>query len=90
MQTFVVERYVPGAGPDRLAAIAERLSAASLGPSVLYRGSIVVAADEACLCLFDADGPDAVRSANEALDLPISRIVLVSCFPPEDALVTGF
>lgn len=78
METFVVERYLPGWDGSHLTRLVDRLAVADFGPGVHYRGTIVVAGDEACLCLFDADTAEAVRSANLALGLPVSRVVAAS------------
>jgi hypothetical protein len=78
MDTFIVERYLPGSSREDLAAIAERLARTDFEPGVHYRGSIIVPGDEACLCVFAADDADRLRAANVALGLPVARIVVAA------------
>ena len=82
METFAVERYLPGSDQPHLVAIAEQLATSDLPAGVHYRGSIIVVGDEACICLFDAESADHVRAANAALGLPVARVVPAAVVQP--------
>jgi hypothetical protein len=87
--TFLVERYIPGAGSAQPAGIAEAAQAAqaaeaaeaaagrtpdSPGP-VRYLAVTLVPGDELCYCLFEAPSVDAVRRAHELAQISCERIV---------------
>lgn len=78
MTAFLVERYLAGWSADAMADLVDRLGVASAQfhhRHVHYCGSIVLPADETCLCLFE--GPDAhtVEAANVAAGFPVDRVV---------------
>ena len=71
MQTYIVERYVPGGGGVGLKPVlgkdhlmAELMSTA--GSAVQYRGAIYMPADEVCFSLFEGASIEAVREASAA------------------------
>jgi hypothetical protein len=93
IESFIVERYLPGASPEQLHDIVERLARERFDPPTRYRGSIVIPGDESCLCLFDAVDADTVRQVNDALRLPVARVTPVElslgAVPPERHVVPG-
>ena len=92
MQTglYLVERYLPGASGDDIAAAAERVAAASErmtaeGISVRYLGTTFIPADETCFCEFEAPTQETVEWANERANVPFARIVLAARFSTRQA-----
>lgn len=91
MPTFLVERYVPGAGQAQLTEITDAAKAAAraapAGAGVVrYLASTLVPADELCYCLFEAPSIEAVRLMTEAGQLRNERIVPawhVTAGPPD-------
>ena len=88
MQTglYLVERYLPGAIDDDVAAAAERVAAASErmtaeGIPVRYLGTTFIAADETCFCEFEARTRETVEWANERANVPFARILPAARFP---------
>lgn len=80
LETFLVERYLPGrsladfvGSLGRLKSESDRLAAA--GTPVRYLGTLVMAGDESCLCRFEARSPEAVIQANQAAEAPFARVV---------------
>jgi hypothetical protein len=83
---YLVERYLPGATGDDIAAAAERVAAASErmtaeGISVRYVGTTFIPADETCFCEFEAPTRETVELANERANVPFARILLATRFP---------
>ena len=79
MNSYLVERYLPGlaeadirAGLMRAQAACAELSAA--GTSIHYVGSIFLPLEEACFCRFDSDRPEAVVEVNQRAQLAFARI----------------
>jgi hypothetical protein len=78
--TFLVERYVPGAGQAQLTEIttaakaAARAAPAAAGV-VRYLAFTLVPGDELCYILFEAPSIEAVRLMTEASQLRNERIV---------------
>jgi hypothetical protein len=77
---YLVERYLPGATEDDVAAAAARVRAAvahmaAEGISVRYRGAMFVPADETCFCEFEAPSKQVVEWANERANAPLARIL---------------
>jgi hypothetical protein len=92
MQTglYLVERYVPGATGDDIAAAAHRVAAASErmtaeGIAVRYLGTTFIPADETCFCEFEARSREQVVWANERANVPFARIVPATHLPPSRA-----
>jgi hypothetical protein len=79
MVSYLVERYVPSAQLDDLAAAVERTAHLSLqaartdGPR--YLSSTFLVSEETCLCRFEAADPEAVAELNRQADFPFDRIV---------------
>lgn len=79
MNSYLVERYLPGlaeadirAGLTRAQAACAELSAA--GSRIRYVGSIFLPLEEACFCRFDSDRPEAVVEVNQRAQLAYARI----------------
>lgn len=77
---YVVERYLPGIGPDELRANAERLAAAAAelatgGKDIHYLGSTFVPGEESCFCRFEASSERLVDEACRQADFPYARIL---------------
>ena len=77
---YLVERYVPGATQDDLAAAAARVAAAAAelsadGICVRYLGSSFVPGEETCFCEFEAASSEAVEWANERAGLAFAQIL---------------
>ena len=80
MNTYVVERHLPGvSGSDlRAAAVRARDAAEQLtreGAPVRYLRSTYRPDDGTCHCLFEADSIETVRQSNELAAIPYERIV---------------
>lgn len=85
-RVVLVERYLSGVTPQRLArlAIDTRATVAALtaeGAGVAYLGSIAISQEETCFCLFAADSPAVIEQVNRRIVIPYVRVV--------DALTTG-
>jgi uncharacterized protein DUF4242 len=79
MNSYLVERYLPGvseaevrAGVSRVRAACAELSAE--GSAVRYAGSTFLPLEEACFCRFDSDRSETVAEANERAQFPFARI----------------
>jgi Protein of unknown function (DUF4242) len=77
---YFVERYMPGVpGPEieralvPLGPVTEQMRFE--GTVVTWRGSIIVAQDEACFCRFDAPSDAAVAEANRRARIAFDRIL---------------
>jgi hypothetical protein len=57
----------------RAACEAQRVS--STGPNVTYVGSMLFAADELVLCLFESSSPAVVKDINERAGIPCERVM---------------
>ena len=75
MPIFLVERYVD---PAKTGEIDERLRAVPSDSGVVWLGSIVLEAEDSCLCLFRAESAADVVAANEVAAVAFERIVDVS------------
>ncbi len=71
MPVFVVERYL---GSRQVAGLTDRLRRATDGSAVTWLGSIVLPADDACLCLFDAASEADVVAVNDRAGADIDRV----------------
>jgi Nickel responsive protein SCO4226-like len=77
---YLVERYLPGASGDDVAAAAARVQAAAEqltaeGVSIRYLGGTFIPADETFFCEFEAPSEDVVEWANERANVPYARIL---------------
>jgi hypothetical protein len=86
LETFLVERYLPGPALEqllgslgRLKVESERLAAS--GTPVRYLGSLVLAEEETCLCQFEACSREAVEQANRSAHAPYARVVAGKWIP---------
>lgn len=78
MRTFIVERYLAGWSPGEVSDLVDRVADqadAFRARGVRHLRSIVLAADETCLCLFEGADAETVRLANESSALPVHRVV---------------
>jgi hypothetical protein len=80
METWLVERYLPGATEEQVDVAASRLAEASdalaaKGRALRYRGTTFVAAEEYCVSRFDGGSIDDVRRVCEAAGISYARIV---------------
>ncbi|MEX0280359.1 MAG: DUF4242 domain-containing protein [Arenibacterium sp.] len=80
MSVFMVERDLAGISMDDLAgaqqaAIATAAKMRDAGSNISYVRSTFAPDDGRCMCLFDAETADQVKSLNETAGLPFSKIV---------------
>ena len=80
MTVYMVERSLPGIAMSDLAAaqkaaIATSQQSSAEGTPVRYIRSTFVPESGRCMCLFEAEGADAVRRVNETARIPFDRIV---------------
>ena len=78
MGVFIVERFLVDWSADDVDALLHRLDdvGAQLAEhGVRHLGSIVIAADEACLSLFEGPDAGAVLVANRECSLPTGRVL---------------
>jgi uncharacterized protein DUF4242 len=60
------------------------------GRQIRYVQRIYAPAEQRCLCLFEAAGPDLVRSVNDIAQFPLARVLAVlSCVPEETGSALG-
>ncbi len=89
MNSYLVERYLPGLaevevrrGLQRAQAACEELTAA--GTAIRYVGSMFLPLEEACFCRFDSEHADAVAEVNERAQVPFARITVGVAISPAD------
>jgi len=80
MDTYMVERYLPGMSEQKLRAAIGRVQAAAAqlqaeGIAVRYLGSTFTPQDQCCFCLFAAPSRATVLEANQRAGFPLARIV---------------
>ena len=76
--TYLVERFLVGWSQDEVALLVQRLDAEAsrfAEHGVRHVESIVIAADETCLCLFEAPDEASVLTANRSCELPVGRVL---------------
>ena len=83
LRLFLVEHNLRGLPPAQQAsahrALAEAVRReASHGRRIRYVQRIFVPADGRCLCLFEAENPDAVRAVNDIAQFPLTAILAVT------------
>lgn len=76
---FLVERYLPPAAADSLAASVARVALlcadmSHSGLGVQYLHSAYLPTEDTCFCLFRAPDSDAVRAINREADFALDRI----------------
>lgn len=89
MNSYLVERYLPGLSETEVRTALERVQAAcdelsAAGTAIRYLGSILLPVEEACFCRFDSDHPQTVAEANERAHLSFARITAGLAIAPGD------
>jgi hypothetical protein len=87
MNTFLVERYLPGASAREVLDIAARIEAEiermnAEGVSVRYLGSTFIPSEESCFCRFEGPSPEAVARLNQRAAIPFARIMATLVIEP--------
>ena len=87
LRLFLVEHDLHGLSPGQLASAHRMLEEAvrrelERGSRIRYLQRIVAPQEGRCLCLFEAAGPEAVRSVNDIAQFPLARIVAVTSEVP--------
>ena len=86
---YLVEHDLRGLSSPQLASVHRALGEAvrrelRRGSPIRYVQRIDVPDEHRCLCLFEAPGPDLVRSVNDIAQFPLARVLAVlSCVPDE-------
>ena len=80
VNSYLVERYLPGVTAEQLDAASARLAAAAVelaarGVELRYVSSTFIPTEESCFCTFEAANADDVRRACELAGVPFARIV---------------
>jgi hypothetical protein len=94
MNSYLVERYLPGVSEVQLRAALERLEAAcaelsARGDPIRYVGSMFLPDEETCFCRLDGDNPGAAAKANEIARLPFARITAGLAITPTGPTPSG-
>jgi hypothetical protein len=76
---FLVERYAPDIDLRSVAAAIQRQTASDA--DTRHIGTVVIAAEQTALSVFEADDAASVAAVNEAAGLPVDRIVEAEWFP---------
>jgi hypothetical protein len=89
-QLYLVEHDLRGLSSPQLASVHRALDEAvrrelRRGSPIRYVQRIDVPDEHRCLCLFEAPGPDLVRSVNDIAQFPLARVVAVLSSVPDDA-----
>jgi uncharacterized protein DUF4242 len=92
VNSYLVERYLPGMSEAELRRGIDRAQAAcvelrSAGSYIQYLGSTFLPLEEACFCRFDADGEETIAEANRRADLSFARITAGVTILPRTSLV---
>ena len=87
LQLFLVEHDLRGLSPAQLASAHQVLEeavcrAAGRGSPIRYVQRILASHERRCLCLFQAPGPDTVRTVNDIAQFPLARVVVVTSSVP--------
>jgi hypothetical protein len=92
---FLVEHDLRGLTSSQLDSVHRALGEAVRrenlrGRQIRYVQRIYEPGEQRCLCLFEASGPDQVRSVNDIAQFPLARVLAVlSCVPDEAAAAAG-
>ncbi len=86
---FLVEHDLRGLSPGQLASVYRALAEAvrrenQRGRRIRYVQRIYAPDEQRCLCLFEAAGPDLVRSVNDIAQFPLARVMAVLSSVPGD------
>lgn len=94
MNSYLVERYLPGFSEadlltalERVRAVCAELSAA--GTPIRYGGSTFLALEETCFCRFDTHSAQTAVEANEQAQFPFARITEAIVIEPQGAAASG-
>lgn len=87
MNSYLVERYLPGLSETEVRRGLERAQAAcadlaAAGTAIRYVWSIFLPLEEACFCRFDSEHAETVAQANERAQVPFARITLGVAISP--------
>ena len=79
---YLVEHDLRGLSPAQLAGVHRALDEAvrreiQRGGQIRYVQRIYAPDEHRCLCLFEAAGPELVRSVNDVAQFPLARVVAV-------------
>ena len=86
---YLVERYLPVAAADGLAASVARVAAlcadlADADRGVQYLQSAYLPSEDTCFCLFRAPSSDAVRQVNNDANFALDRITNAVLLRPDE------
>ena len=86
---FLVEHDLRGLASWQLASVHRALDEAvrrenRRGRRIRYVQRIYAPEEQRCLCLFEAAGPDLVRSVNDIAQFPLARVLAVLSSVPEE------
>jgi Protein of unknown function (DUF4242) len=86
---FLVEHDLRGLSSWQLASVYRALGEAvrrenQRGGRIRYVQRIYAPDEQRCLCLFEATGPDLVRSVNDIAQFPLARVMAVLSSVPDD------
>ena len=87
---YLVEHDLHGLSSPQLASVHRALGEAvrrenRRGRRIRYVQRIYAPEEQRCLCLFEAAGPDLVRSVNDIAQFPLARVLAVLSSVPEEA-----
>jgi Nickel responsive protein SCO4226-like len=85
---YLVEHDLRGLSPAQLASVHRALDEAvrreaGRGSQIRYVQRIYALDEQRCLCLFEAAGPDQVRSVNDIAQFPLARVIAVLSSVPD-------
>ena len=88
LRLYLVEHDLRGLSPAQLVSVHRALGEAvrretRRGSQIRYAQRIDVPEEHRCLCLFEATGPEAVRSVNDIAQFPLARVVAVLSSVPD-------
>ena len=91
---FLVEHDLHGLSPWQLASVHRALGEAvrrenRRGRQIRYVQRIYAPDEQRCLCLFEAAGPDLVRSVNDIAQFPLARVMVVLSSVPDAIIPPG-
>ena len=94
MNSYLVERYLPGVSEAELRIALDRLHEActelsARGNPVRYVGSMFLPEEETCFCRIDGDSPGTAAKANEIAQLPFARITSGLAITPKRQMPSG-
>ncbi len=89
---YAAKCYWPGVTRTDLQRVAERAAQADLGPGrdpVAYLGSLLFAADDLVLCLFQGPTRAAVIQASDRPGIPSERLMDAAWLGPDPSALAG-